>query len=597
MRDLIKSKRRWLFAAAGLLVAVTLKLVINMPQGQLSYSNSFLSLLVWAAYAFTTEKLFDSEHWKRRTRPFMAAGVLFAFLFVGSLLIGVQLERSGCLEWENRKIAAALVILSLAIAPYITVMMEKLAGGGIASTGKRTEHKSFLRIWGTLILVYTVALLACWPGNFGYDAELEYEMVASGAYLQHHPLAHVLLLGGIIQMVYKITGSYNWGIAVYTVFQILVVSACLAYMLYTLAGFGIRRWVWGLSFAILALFPTVQVFVVCSTKDVLFSAGVILFMTLLLEMARAPEEFWKQKHRTVLFICASFLIVLMRNNGVYAYAVFMVLFAVVYRRQWRRWLAALLAVAAVYIGVNTGLAAALSAKPGSVKEMLCVPLQQMARVYNMARETYTESELAQLASYVEENRLALYVPKNVDWVKAIFSDETFHADPWAFWRLWATVGLRRPDMYLDSFLINTYQYWYMDTYPDGYIGFVEPYIDKETCYFYNVTESPGERASLIPALDAFYSKISWTLWAQRIPGIGPLFAMSLWHWIWVFAVLYLGARREWRMVCTLLLPVLVYATVLLGPIALVRYVLYLLFGLPIVLAYIFDADALKGAAV
>lgn len=442
-----------------------------------------------------------------------------------------------------------------------------------------------------LVLAYTVVLLACWPGNFCYDARAEYQMVAGWGFSQHHPLAHVLLLGGIIQGAYKITGSYNLAIATYMFFQMLIVSACFAYMLYILAGFGIKRWVYNLCLAILALFPTVQIFVVCSAKDVLFSAGVVLFATLLLETARSPETFWKQRSKRLLFVGASLLVVLMRNNGVYAYAVFMALFAVVYRRQWRRWLAALLAVAAVYIGVNKGLAAALHAAHDSVREMLAVPLQQMACVYREAPETYTESEWEQLLAF---SNLTVYNPKNADWVQGSFVDEAFSADPWTFWRLWAKGGLRRPDIYLNAILMNTYQYWYTDTYPDGYVGYVR--LCDETCYSCNNVERPGTKASLIPVLDDMYTKLSYELWVQRLPGIGPLFEMGLWHWIWVFAALYLGARREWRHVFALLLPALTYATVLLGPLVLVRYVLYLLFGIPIALAYIFDADALKGAA-
>lgn len=60
MKDLIKGRERWLFAAAGFLVAVALKYAINLPEDSLSYSNSVFSLLVWAAYAVMTEKLFNS---------------------------------------------------------------------------------------------------------------------------------------------------------------------------------------------------------------------------------------------------------------------------------------------------------------------------------------------------------------------------------------------------------------------------------------------------------------------------------------------------------------------------------------------------------
>ena len=57
----------------------------------------------------------------------------------------------------------------------------------------------------------------------------------------HHPLLHVLLLGGIIQLVYKLTGSYNLGIACYTLWQMLVMSLVFAGCVEKLKARGMKR--------------------------------------------------------------------------------------------------------------------------------------------------------------------------------------------------------------------------------------------------------------------------------------------------------------------------------------------------------------------
>lgn len=184
----------------------------------------------------------------------------------------------------------------------------------------------------------------------------------------------------------------------------------------------------------------------------LASARLVLLTALLLSCAKDPARFWTGCGNAALFALASILVVLMRNNGIYAYAVFAVVFALVYRHWWRRWLAALLAVTAAYIGVNAGLGTLLGVEPGETREMLCVPMQQLARVYNVAPETYTELERVWLLDLIQEEYLTDYRPKLADNVKNGFSDELFKADPRTFLHVWVKTGLRRPDIYFDAFL-------------------------------------------------------------------------------------------------------------------------------------------------
>lgn len=68
-----------------------------------------------------------------------------------------------------------------------------------------------------------------------------------------------------------------------------------------------------------------------------------------------------------------------------------------------------------------------------------------------------------------------------------------------------------------------------------------------------------------------------------------LFSPGFWHWVYLFLALYLLVTRCRRQILSLAVIGLLYLTVLLGPIALVRYVLYMFFAVPLVLALLFDA--------
>ena len=154
------------------------------------------------------------------------------------------------------------------------------------------------------------------------------------------------------------------------------------------------------------------------------------------------------------------------------------------------------------------------------------------------------------------------------------------------------MGLTRPDIYVNSFLMNTYGYWYPDTVIDGYAG--KWNVDREyeeSSYFAFTTEMPGVRKSLIPVLEQFYEKISLEIYQQQLPVVSMLFSVGFWHWVFLFVVMYLCAIKYKKQAVALSVMGLVYLTMLLGPIALVRYVLYWFFSAPLFLALLFDTVA------
>lgn len=82
---------------------------------------------------------------------------------------------------------------------------------------------------GLIFLCWLLVFLAVYPGFFVYDAMEEVNQVVTREFSTHHPLLHVLLLGGVVQAGYKLTGEYNIGIAVYTLCQMLAMAGIFAW--------------------------------------------------------------------------------------------------------------------------------------------------------------------------------------------------------------------------------------------------------------------------------------------------------------------------------------------------------------------------------
>lgn len=577
----------------ALLGTIGFQFCINTPLSFLTYTNSIAAFLLFTFWLYALSKITVCGSWED-VKAILNPCFVFLLCFSGGMAAGVQLDQRGAVDFSDWKLYISVLCISAAAAPVLAAAMRKLKTYGTddhSVTVVPPAPKMFLRTWGILFLAYIPTLLASFPGFFTYDAEAEVYMVFTEKYSTYQPLLHVLLLGWTLRIVYHLTRSYNVGILLYLLVQMGILAACFSYEICFLRSIGVKRWICNLGTVFLALFPTVSMFVCCTTKDTCFSGGVILFTTLLLEMARDEEAFWNSRVKKILFITAMLFMLFFRNNGLYALIVFLILFVVVYKKTWKKWLPALAVTFLIFIVTTQSLAMAFHAKKGPLAEMLSVPIQQLARVYVEAGSRLTEEDSEILYTLIPQVILEQYNPKLADMVKLNFMEDNFKSSPGKYISLWFRLGLEHFDIYVNSFLANSYGYWYPDTVIDGYRGiWVRDRQYEDSSYFAFTIENPGEKTSFIPALDRFYEKISLEIYQQRLPVVSMLFAPGFWHWVYAFAGVYLLIFRYKRQAFSLAIIGLLYLTVLLGPIALVRYVLYLFFAAPLVLALLFDPD-------
>lgn len=538
-----------------------------------------------------------------RIRTRIVPCFVFSCLFAGSMAAGVQLEQYGNVDFSDISLYAGVLAeaaaLTLPVA-WAVCRLEDISGNKLQTEDcgknclawhKLSGRSFFFLVWGILLVCYLITLISVWPGFFCYDAETQVYMVFTSKYSAHHPVLHVLLLGWTIRFFYWLTGSYNIGIAVYLIMQMLVLSACFSYMISFLRKSGARRFIVNGSILFMGLFPTVQMFVCSSTKDTYFTGGVVLFTVLMLEFVRDGEMFWNRKRNRLLAVLSILMILFFRNNGIYALVIYLVFFAVAYRSLWKKWLFTILLSFLIFGAGTAGMNAAFHVEKGEIGEMLCIPMQQLARVYNQNRESFNEEDLEILYSLIPASILEQYSPKLADKVKVNFLEDNFKANPKIYISLWARTGWKNPAIYVNAFLQNSYGYWYPDTVLDGYRGrWIVDREYKDNSYFAFTTEMPGQRRHFLPALERLYEKISLEIYVQKFPVISMLFSIGFLHWVYAFLFLYLWLIGKKRHAGAMGLIGLLYLTVLPGPIALVRYVLYFYFCLPLAVALLLDGS-------
>ncbi len=537
---------------------------------------------------------------KRSTLAWLMSG-LFGVLTGVCFVFGYQLEKMDHIDLADRN---SLMILVCIIAVMAIDAIHVWEGYNNSKKGAKflgffnikqlkeqsrreakTEvtKKDFLVKWLILVLLCLPVLLAEFPGFFVYDAQEELNEVLTRSFSTHHPLLHVFLLGGVIALCHKLTGSWNIGIFAYIFLQMLVITAIFAYALCFLQKRGAgkkSRVLWLLYYG---LFPTVVMFTLCSCKDGLFSALLLLLTVFLFQLIDDTEAFLSDKHKLAAFIVTAVLMPLFRHNGFYAYLVFVPFALLYFRKKLKKALIAMLVLPVViYLVINTIIGNAFSREITHHQEMLTVPIMQLTRVYTYDRDSMTDEDISTLTSYIPKENLDLYSGRVSDLVKVGFNNQLYEEDSSSFWKLWFTYLKKKPMSYLNAWMLTCYGYVYPPANINVYKGTtVFTFTYDQSSYFGYEVELPGERHSLIPFIDSFYRYISIGSFHDDAPVAAIFLAPGLVLLLYVFVLFYRISIKNISGVLPFLPMLLCFCTVLLGPTYLVRYVVYFWFCLPL----------------
>ena len=565
-------------------------------ENYLDFSNSILPVLLVLPVFMVIRKL-------RPGKPTVVS-ILFGISFSICMVFGAQLDQKGSVPFTNPwmwlSILVLAVVMTLVVSGLWNAMAQRTQSQEMvqhlkdsrevheiseAKKGKSKEWRAFLlRTSGVIFLLYFVVFLAVYPGFFVYDAQEEYLEVVTREFTTHHPLFHVLMMGGIVQLVYKLTGSVNLGIAAYTLFQMTVLSLIFGYFIWKLKEHGLRkRGQWILTLY-LGICPPLVMFCLCSAKDGLFMGMLLIQVLLLLDLCEDVEAFFTNKKKLLLFAVSAILMMLFRHNGCYAFLVFLPFLAVFMKKkatglQAGKTLLYGVLLICLYLILNKGFAFITKASDGEHQEVLTVPIMQLARTYAYEPDAFLQEDREVLFRYLPEEALQHYTPKVSDGVKISFSNAAYEENSGDFWKLWGKTLLHHPFSYVNAWLMTSYGFWYPDTVIDVYRGnTVFTYTYEDSSYFGYEVEEPGVRTSFLPVLSELYRRMSLTVFQQKVPFVSMLFSPGFLFWCMMFGLGFLLNQKEkggyLEVVFPFLLPLLIFLTFLLGPTYLVRYVVF-----------------------
>ena len=509
-------------------------------------------------------------NWRKRA-ALACGGVMYA-LFAA---FGWQAEHYG----ESR-IAQALLASAALVLPAMA-LLRLLFEWGEKKAPRPQQSFSAGKAFAAILLCYVPMFCIAFPGSFAYDVPFQLEQVFTGNYSTHHPLVHTLLMGACVRLGHAL-GHINFGAALYTLIQMTALAACFALACASIARQSGAHAARG-SAVFFALYPLHMMMAVNATKDVLFSGLFVLTLALLREMLTAEHA---DKRLTAGVVLCGALMLLLRNNALYAMAAWTVLALILLgRRALRTILAALLAIA-LSLGLGGAMKAATNAQEGDLCEMLSWPIQQLARARNLQGRLLTQEEQQAIDELMPGESWRLYDPTISDPVKFEFDTEAFLSDPGRYARVYLSIAKKCPKEYFDALLEHTYSFFYpySEYRVSGYylqMGVGDLYYDW--CDFERISSQ-----SLMPRV---LSSLGWRFGAKgamQIPVIGYLFNMGVIVWAMLYFTL-----REWyfgRMkgFAAALLPVLLWGTFLMGPVMAGRYIYPFVCCLPVMASRIHD---------
>lgn len=559
-----------------------------MPQdNSIAYTNSFFAIVLWGLGFYCLSAILPKfKCASKRNKIFAYA---FSALISIALHMGAMLETTENVDFKSIWFYVTTVCLIIFAAPLVNELWDRFfIKSADKKDSKKKEEKSLklVSVWLIIFALWIPTFLALFPGAFVYDAQDEYIEVISRQFTMHHPLIHVLLLGGLVHLGEYIGLGANAGIAAYTLIQMVVMSGIFAYVIIFLQSMQVKKkYLLGIILFV-GLFPVFPMYAVCSAKDTLFSGAFLLVVVMLIQYAKEESKFFNRK--MILFVVASVSMMLLRNNGFYAYLVAVPFMVVLYalakdnRKNWGRIVILMVLSVLLYKGGSVCLQKATAASDNEHQEMLTVPIQQIARVYKYAPEVFSEEEERILMEVLPENFLGTYTPRCSDVLKSGFDNSAYEKNPGKYKKLWLDIGMRKPLIYINAWLVNSYGYWYPDMVINVYGGNqLYTFQYKDSSYFGFETEPPGQRVSLFPLLEKLYRNISLELFQQKVPVLSMFFAPGFYFFIFAWYFAGLMRQKKWKVAAAYVPVLLLWGTVLLGPTVLVRYMLILWFIIPL----------------
>ena len=460
------------------------------------------------------------------------------------------------------------------------------------------RKRFFLLSWLGMFLCWFPAYLAYYPAICSYDMTIQLGQITEHAYNDHHPIFHTLLIQGFMELGRWI-GDVNTGIGLYALTQMLLLSGAMAFCLFLLSGCGVKKgWLVGMLIYG-CVFPFHMYMSISVTKDTIFGAFLLVQLVVLAVLLRRGRNSLRPAALDGCYVASGLGVVLFRSNGRYAMLVAVVflatamLFGRKYRKLYGRILIQTIGTLVVGSMLLNGIFKLTEAEQGDRREMLSVPIQQLARTYVYHGgagvvpeddDTMSDEDKALINDFILNEAYRDYRPDIADPVKRNTNTYVARYRMKEFLSTYVGLFLQYPGDYVNAVLATNAGYLSPgDTSHavinvngrDRGLGYIQTrWVENELNPAGIYKDSKWEW--LHEKLETFADSNDYL----KIPVLKYLMVPGSYLWLYLILAAWLFVNRRYRQLLPLSLVMGYYLTLLLGPTVQLRYLYPLMIALP-----------------
>ena len=438
--------------------------------------------------------------------------------------------------------------------------------------------------------------LAAFPGIYSSDAHTWYKEFNDPTFpiSSQWSVIDAGLFYLFVNTGFRITGNYETGFAIFTLLQLFFALAVIWQILKYIETASHNNFALLLTTLFYAIIPLHAIIAVQSVQAAPFMACFGMFIINVSKLTKEKENFWNKRRNIISLIFWGILCGLFRNNALIAFIIFLV-FIPFYEKQIRRKLFLAMSIIICSIMIYSGpLLNCLHIQKGTaLREMLSIPIQQMACAYCESHNLIDAEDLSHLEEYISSDRLLSYErdPAISDNRKNYFNIDNVRSNPQNFISLYVRIGLQAPFSYIKAFLMQNLGLIYIDkSYPDWRTW--HPYINYGSYSFKTSEYITIKRIPLMPSYNKLLSKMfgyatdgyggDKTTVFSSIPLYSSILRVSTYFWILLWLTINCVIKHDQ---INLPLHIIIWGymlTILLSPVILYRYCAPIIFVFPLI---------------
>lgn len=523
------------------------------------------------------------------------------------MVFGVQLEKFNDVFWIL-KTYIAIIMLTFSIIPIIVKSFELLNNISEDDTQNIIINKRlFFIIFGILLFFGTLGWLALYPGLYGYDAgyeimQMQYEDVAITT---HFSVLYSWLLYFFVNVGNVIFKNYTVGFAIYSFIQMIIMTYITTKICIFAYKISKSKKIMLISTLFFSVFPLHIIMMVSAAQDTLFCGFLVLIIIEAYNLVTEPRIYLSKIINPLRYIVLILLLCMTRNNGLYIILIPATL-TVLFIKEYKFRSLAIYIVAIVLFFIYKGpFFSSINIVEGdTIKEMMSIPCQQIARSYIHNRNIYSEEDVNILNRFFSNRNEELFKYYEInqsisDSVKSTLNEKYIKENKGEFIKFYLKHLIKDPENYVEGFLLNSLGFWYPNkVYPDSRI--YHPYIEFEMldAKKYDQRYIEIERQT---KFKWYYEKLKTIVKDSEfldIPVISSLFTCGTYFILFLFIIFYLVYKKNFKMLYPLSIIFGYYLTLLLSPVCIFRYCYGLVLSAPIMIGIItikkVEIEKLKG---